>query len=113
LGTQAKTWDRIGLVSGRASGYFPAALLAGRMISVAWSLPGRTNSMDQCSVMCRKAETVSSYTPPTSPLAGEALSSPCLDSQPPAHFTARKGRGALIWGLSGTILSIVGFIALA
>jgi hypothetical protein len=68
--------------------------------------------MDQSGFICHKGETGVSATP--APLAGEALTPPAKPSGLLTGLASKgKGRAALVWSISGTLLSGVGFIALA
>src|SRR5438045_2895195 len=70
--------------------------------------------MDQHELVLREVETVTSGHPRHSPLGGETLGHPGELGHFPASSSLKgKGRSAFIWGISGTVLSAAGFIAMA
>src|SRR5438034_502428 len=65
--------------------------------------------MDTSDLVCRGVETITSPTPPAPQLPDRAPAGPAS----PAHAArGGKGRLAFLWGVSGSVLSAVGFIGL-
>jgi hypothetical protein len=70
--------------------------------------------MDQHGLVLREVETVTSGHPRSFPLGGETHAHPGDHSSFPGPASLKgKGRIAFIWGISGTVLSAAGFIAMA
>ncbi len=68
--------------------------------------------MENNSLVCRNVDTVTCTVPPSYHVYGEHPVS--HGGEPHHHSNKKKGRAALLWGISGgTVLSAVGFIALA
>jgi hypothetical protein len=75
----------------------------------------RESLMEPSSLICRKVDTVTSYSGPNSQCGGESPGGPgkLINSPPPPPLFRGRRRTALLWSIGGTVFSAVGFICLA